>query len=634
VTEVGNGWYALAGNATDRNTLGELKLHATAATADPADKDFEVVSWDPFALLNVSSISGVTQTGGDLYPAVTNIAVTSAALNATASSRTITTGTGTGGVANTVAADLVYDNVADSAGTLDFYYEFTVAATNGAVGVGVSWLGYIVGLVNTLKVYAYNWGGATWDQVGQIVGIAGTTNGQQDFELTNAHTGTGGNLGLVRIRFSNTGLTAATVKTDRILLGYAVVQDITAIQLTGTQTFNMVGTQTGNITGNLSGSVGSVTNQTIRSGTAQAGNAATITLDASASATNNLYVGCTIVLVSGTGAGQARVITNYNGTSKIANVDRNWTTNPGAASVFAIMGTEAPALNATLQVSSAAATAVILAGTAQAGSTTNTIVLAAAASATNSIYVGDLVTLTGGTGLGQTRTIVSYNGTTKVATVDRNWTTTPNNTSTFNIVANITPTTFSDQGVAQAGASGSITLASTASAVNSIYVGSLVTILSGTDSGDTSQITAYNGTTKVATVSPNFAVAPDTTSAYAVIPTQSGTGALPGVQDVNVVSYGSTPVVISGGFPEVTVGGYLSGQDPATLWGAASLAACTGLPATNGQALTYQVQQRNNKEHADKGTGVITLYENDGTTPKSTQTYASTAADADRSAMA
>jgi|SRR5688572_2933376 len=48
VVEIGDGWYALAGNATDRDTLGELALHATAATADPADQRYVIVPWDPF----------------------------------------------------------------------------------------------------------------------------------------------------------------------------------------------------------------------------------------------------------------------------------------------------------------------------------------------------------------------------------------------------------------------------------------------------------------------------------------------------------------------------------------------------------------------------------------------------------
>ncbi len=47
VTEIGNGWYKVAGNATDTATLGPLLLHASVATADPTDDCFQVVGWDP-----------------------------------------------------------------------------------------------------------------------------------------------------------------------------------------------------------------------------------------------------------------------------------------------------------------------------------------------------------------------------------------------------------------------------------------------------------------------------------------------------------------------------------------------------------------------------------------------------------
>jgi hypothetical protein len=47
VTEVGSGWYKVAGNATDTATLGPLVLHATGTGADPADVEFAVVAFDP-----------------------------------------------------------------------------------------------------------------------------------------------------------------------------------------------------------------------------------------------------------------------------------------------------------------------------------------------------------------------------------------------------------------------------------------------------------------------------------------------------------------------------------------------------------------------------------------------------------
>jgi hypothetical protein len=48
VTELSAGWYKLAGHADDRDTLGELILHATATGADPTDDRYVIVPWNPF----------------------------------------------------------------------------------------------------------------------------------------------------------------------------------------------------------------------------------------------------------------------------------------------------------------------------------------------------------------------------------------------------------------------------------------------------------------------------------------------------------------------------------------------------------------------------------------------------------
>lgn len=71
--------------------------------------------------------------------------------------------------------------------------------------------------------------------------------------------------------------------------------------------------------------------------------------------------------------------------------------------------------------------------TAQAGAA-STITLDASASAVDSFYVGQLVYLTGGTGVGQIRVITGYVGATKVATLSRAWATNPDNTTTFALV--------------------------------------------------------------------------------------------------------------------------------------------------------------------------------------------------------
>lgn len=266
----------------------------------------------------------------------------------------------------------------------------------------------------------------------------------------------------------------------------------------------------------------------IRAGTCQAGSTANTTvLDSGASATTNLYKGATILTTGGTGVGQVRVLNGYTGASKIATVDRPWATTPDNTTTFVILGIEAPALNANLQVTSTTNQSVIRTGSLQAGSTSNTAKLDSGASVTNNLYVGNLIALVTGLGLGQSRSIVSYNGSTKVATVDRTWNVTPDATTTFNILASTSIGTFSDQGVATAGGNTSITLAATASATSNLYIGSVVTILSGTGSGQTREITAYNGTSKAATVDSAWGVNPDATSAYAVIPTAGADITLP-----------------------------------------------------------------------------------------------------------
>ena len=78
----------------------------------------------------------------------------------------------------------------------------------------------------------------------------------------------------------------------------------------------------------------------IRSATAQAGAAGTITLDASASAKDDFYLGCLVGVDGLTGVGQIREITDYVGSTKVASVIPNWTTTPDATSTFKIYLTE------------------------------------------------------------------------------------------------------------------------------------------------------------------------------------------------------------------------------------------------------------------------------------------------------
>jgi hypothetical protein len=53
VSEIGSGWYKVAGNGTDTGTLGPLLLHATATGADPSDCLFPVVAYNPQSASNL-----------------------------------------------------------------------------------------------------------------------------------------------------------------------------------------------------------------------------------------------------------------------------------------------------------------------------------------------------------------------------------------------------------------------------------------------------------------------------------------------------------------------------------------------------------------------------------------------------
>src|SRR3990167_1736705 len=77
--------------------------------------------------------------------------------------------------------------------------------------------------------------------------------------------------------------------------------------------------------------------QSARSNTAQAGAASEITLDASASAVDDFYNDMVVYLTGGTGVGQARLISDYAGATKVATIVPNWVTNPDATTTFATL---------------------------------------------------------------------------------------------------------------------------------------------------------------------------------------------------------------------------------------------------------------------------------------------------------
>lgn len=93
-------------------------------------------------------------------------------------------------------------------------------------------------------------------------------------------------------------------------------------------------------------------------------------------------------------------------------------------------------------------TAAPITGTAQVGGTTTSIKLASGASTVDDFYTGMTVSITGGTGNGQTGEIIGYNGTSKVATVAKAWAVAPVADSQYSIGANAMYTPNSNFGTA------------------------------------------------------------------------------------------------------------------------------------------------------------------------------------------
>ena len=163
----------------------------------------------------------------------------------------------------------------------------------------------------------------------------------------------------------------------------------------------------------------------ITTGTTVSATTNTIELNGDAATTDGAYDPALISIVGGTGYGQTRLVLQYIGATKTAIVDRNWKTIPDNTSEYVI--------------SAHPGREHVNEGLAQAG-TLNTITLNPLASSDDNAYVGQVVFLRSGTGEDQACKVQSYNGTTKVATLCKNWNVIPDNTSAYVML----PTGFFD----------------------------------------------------------------------------------------------------------------------------------------------------------------------------------------------
>lgn len=199
----------------------------TFTVANQVDANAIAISGDTTAADNLESMyDGTGYTDGSAPATQTqigNLASGSAAISTAASSYTLTTGTQSSGtITDAETKDGTRHEHTDTAGVMDLYYEFDIGG-NG-VGVEVDIFGYLNGGNDSLTIQAYDWDGTAWDTIGTMIGTNGSTDAEIKDSIQTKHTGTGANLGLVRIRFyAASGLTSATLRIDRIILEYAVV---------------------------------------------------------------------------------------------------------------------------------------------------------------------------------------------------------------------------------------------------------------------------------------------------------------------------------------------------------------------------------------------------------------------------
>lgn len=150
--------------------------------------------------------------------------------------------------------------------------------------------------------------------------------------------------------------------------------------------------------------------------------------------------------------------------------------------------------------------------------------------------------------------------------------------------------TVLETGTAQAGASGSITLAAGASAIDDFYEHDIIVIVAGTGQGLARKIEGYTGSTKVATVSIPWVVTPDATSEYEIL---TGTDAHVGHMHDNVIT--------SGVFDESTAFPLTSADSGATA------VARTGADADTLETLSDEIAALNDFDPANDAVANVTL---------------------------
>ena len=328
VSEVGSGWYSIAGDATDSDTLGSLILHAEDASADPCDDVFEVVS-ELSGLLATDSITNtVIQDGA--------ISVGKFAANA---------------IDSTVLADAtITDTKVDAA---------YLAAIGTALSVDNTFLSGIQGYLDSNQIHVIASSLDTGSIVaasfasGAITASAFAANSitstvVADNTITANKIATGA---ITAAKFAASAITSTVLATSCITSTQLAANSITSSQFadsTITSTKFAASAITASSIASLAltsvkfGTDVPFRNQSTltAAGTNLTGVGSTTTdvqLNAGESAVDNIYTGMYLnISINSPAVRETRLITAYNGTTKIATVDTAYQGTPTSVATYLI----------------------------------------------------------------------------------------------------------------------------------------------------------------------------------------------------------------------------------------------------------------------------------------------------------
>ncbi len=199
--------------------------HAFQVVATLADANVVQLNGDAAAAVNLELQYDGTGLIGSNFPAkqsqLDSLTSVGAAINTTAATYVLTTGTQSSGTfADTAALDSTHHEHTDVGAAIELYYEFSVGGDG--VPVSTKLTGQLSGGSGDIGVYAFDWDAAAFTQIGVLVKNGGDS--VNSYDLFTAHVGTGANIGLVRVRlFAASGLSGATLSIDQLLVSFAVV---------------------------------------------------------------------------------------------------------------------------------------------------------------------------------------------------------------------------------------------------------------------------------------------------------------------------------------------------------------------------------------------------------------------------